>query len=151
MTNTQSSTSLSIPGKHKYIPAHDIIECIEVKGMSIQQAADHLECSKQNISNRLKAIGIKPGGIKQFKENRAELLAYYQLQLLQSLTPDEIKKIPPGSRATTFGILYDKERLERGESTQNIAYADMSKDLETIRAKRAALRVELGLDEDDTP
>ena len=46
---------------------------------------------------------------------------------------------------TSLGILYDKERLERGESTQNVAYADLTRDHNKLREKRLALEKELGI------
>ena len=52
--------------------------------------------------------------------------------------------MPVGSRLTGFGILYDKERLERGQSTENISYADMEADRAAIKAEMAQLRKELG-------
>ena len=35
--------------------------------------------------------------------------------------PEDIKKASPRDKAIIFGTLYDKERLERGQSTVNLA------------------------------
>ena len=50
----------------------------------------------------------------------------------------------PASRITSAAIMYDKERLERGKSTENVAYADMESDRAAIKAEMAQLRKELG-------
>jgi len=59
--------------------------------------------------------------LKDYKDNRADILADKQGMLLSSITPAEVKKMQPRDRVVAYGILYDKERLERGQSTQNVA------------------------------
>jgi len=63
-----------------------------------------------------------------------------------SLTEADIKKMSARDRVLAFGILYDKERLERGQSTENIAYADLTKGLEEIQREKRKLAKDLGLD-----
>jgi hypothetical protein len=77
--------------------------------------------SKQAVHQRLQPYKDAIENLPAFKENRADIFAIHQQRLLNSLTDDDIKKMPPGSRMTSFGILYDKERLERGESTSNVS------------------------------
>lgn len=43
------------------------------------------------------------------------------MDCLQALTAEDIKKASPRDKAIIFGTLYDKERLERGQSTVNLA------------------------------
>jgi hypothetical protein len=77
--------------------------------------------SKQAVHQRLQPYKDAIENLPAFKENRADIFAIHQQRLLNSLTDDDIKRIPPGSRFTGVGILYDKERLERGESTANVS------------------------------
>jgi hypothetical protein len=44
-----------------------------------------------------------------------------QDKILNSVTDDDIKGMPVGQRIMSYGILYDKERLETGKSSVNIA------------------------------
>jgi len=45
------------------------------------------------------------------------------------------------------GILYDKERLERGQSTDIVSYQDLNRTYAQVRAERAKLERELGITE----
>ena len=84
-------------------------------------------------------VGVTPQA-EQFKEQRADVLAFYQQKLLNSLTDSDIKRMPPGSRLTGFGILYDKERLERGQSTDNIAVEALIEDLHNTQEQLDKVR-----------
>jgi len=105
---------------HKGISIDQITHLIEVEGLTITQAADRLNCHKSNISDHLQRNGITPGYLQKYKTKRADVLAYWQHKILNSISTDDIKSASLHQKATAYGILYDKERLERGQSTQNI-------------------------------
>lgn len=119
-TSDTSPTSDTRKYAPKYIPIGSIIDLIEVKGLTKAQAAKVLGCDHSNISQRLKAIDYVPEYLKTYKDNRADILAYYQAEILKHITPDRLKKATATQLATMYGIFYDKERLERGQSTDNI-------------------------------
>lgn len=68
---------------------------------------------------------------EQFKNHRADIFAGYQDKLLSSVTDTDIKKASLMQRMASVGILYDKERLERGLSTGN--FVNIQADLEAFR------------------
>lgn len=80
-----------------------------------------VKCSHVNVAYVLKRYGINHERLKQFKSNRADILAGLQEKILNTLTPADIKKMPGGSRVLAACQLYDKERLERDLSTANVA------------------------------
>jgi hypothetical protein len=82
--------------------------------------------------------------VEPFKRHRAEILAGKQAEILKSLTNEELKKASVYQRVGMFGILYDKERLERGQSTQNVAYAEMEREMSEIDREIEVLEAELG-------
>ena len=123
---------------HKGIPLYDIIDCIETKGLSITDTAKLLNSSKSNISTRLSKAGYKPNYLKLYKNHRADILSSYQQIILNSITPEDLKKAGLSQKMMAYGVLYDKERLERGQSTENIAYADTLKAQEIIKDKMHA-------------
>ncbi|MHC4560720.1 MAG: hypothetical protein ACYS80_25860 [Planctomycetota bacterium] len=88
-------------------------------GLSFQEIADLMGVTADGVSKAMKRMKVERGEVDYFKEHRADIMALYQKRILYSLTDADIEKIPPGSRMTAFGILYDKERLERGQSTSN--------------------------------
>jgi len=134
----------------------DLEKAIELraKGLTYKDIGKHFGVSKESVHEVLHRYIPEELNPKVFREKRGDILAAKQEQVLLSLTEDDIKSIPPGSRATTFGILYDKERLERDLSTANVAYADITKSLaelekeeeELLRAKNAAQTRNLGED-----
>jgi len=113
------------------------------KGLSIEEIGKLVGCSKQNVYNRMKNMLAEIDSLDHFKDNRADTLAYLQTKLLNTLTDSEVKKISPGSRITGAAILYDKERLERGKSSVNIAYADYTKSIDEIDAEIARIEDEM--------
>ena len=116
----------------KGIPLYEIIDCIESKNLSITDTAKLLNVDKSNISRRLKSAGYKPKYLETYKTHRADVLAAYQQIILNSINPDDLKKAGLSQKMMAFGVLYDKERLERGQSTENIAYADITKAQELV-------------------
>ena len=125
------------------IPISKIIE-LRKRGLTYKEIGNILGCTRQNIELRLRPFKAEIEALPSFKEQKADVLAVFQQKILNSLTPGDIKSMPVGSRLTGFGILYDKERLERGQSTENISYADMEADRAAIKAEMAQLRKELG-------
>ena len=59
--------------------------------------------------------------VETFKEHRADILAIKQIEVLQGMTAADIKKAGLRDKVVAFGILHDHERLERGQSTDNIS------------------------------
>ena len=121
------------------IPISRIIE-LRKRGNSYKEIGKILGCTKQNVELRLRPFKAEIEALQSFKEQRADVLAVYQQKLLNSLTDSDIKRMPPGSRLTGFGILYDKERLERGQSTDNIAVEALIEDLHNTQEQLDKVR-----------
>lgn len=122
------------------IPIEDIIE-YRNKGLSHQEIANLVGCSKQNVQERLERAGYNPERLKNFTKNRADLMAHIQSELLNSLTPEAINDMYPHQRVLCSAILYDKERLERlerGKSTNNIL--EVTGTITDLQAQADALR-----------
>ena len=113
------------------IPLDSILPLAE-KGLTHTQIAKLVGCDRSNISRRLRTHEVLTGQIKEYVTDRANILASIQWRLLSSITDDEIKKAPLGTRLMCFGILYDKERLERGQTTENVGIAIAGPILERI-------------------
>jgi len=118
-------------------PQIDINKAItlRVKGLSYADIGEYFGVSRQAIHQRLQGLLPENVDIEPYKTHRADILAAKQAELLKSLTPEDIKESSPYQKVGMFGILYDKERLERGESTQNVAIAAVYQDIDMIRAE----------------
>ena len=102
------------------LPIEQIIQYAE-QGLSHDEIAAIAGVTRSAITHRLNDAEYTPQRLKAYKDYRADILAYYQTLLLNALTPSEINKMAPRDRVLAFGVLYDKERLERGQSTSNIS------------------------------
>ena len=102
--------------------------------LSYSKIAELQGVSPQAIHSAIKHL-LPTDAIKSYQENRADILSSYQIKLLQQLDEDRLKKMPAGSAVLAACQLYDKERLERGESTANVSY-----DAKVISASVAELR-----------
>ena len=102
--------------------ANKIIELKETNpALTVREIATLTNCDHSNVVRVLQRYGIVAKEVKEFKDHMAEVLAGLQHKLIQSITADDIKKAPLGSRILAAAQLYDKERLETGKSTGNLA------------------------------
>ena len=89
------------------------------------------DCSHVNVINTLQRYHIDHAHMSNYKTNRADILSGLQDRFLSSITETDLQKTPVGTRVLAACQLYDKERLERGQSTSNLA---------SVHADIAALR-----------
>jgi len=68
---------------------------------------------------------------KIYRDHRSDILSEMQRKLLASVDTTTINNASLMQRMASFGILYDKERLERGLSTGN--FVNIQADLEAFR------------------
>ena len=120
--NENSFTELPDPHKNspKNIPISKMIE-YRNKGLSYSAIAKLLDCTKANVVIRLRDYQDEIDNIDSFKQHRADTLAVHQSKLLNTLTPSKVSDMSGHSIVQSVATLYNLERLERGQSTDNIA------------------------------
>jgi hypothetical protein len=89
-------------------------------GLSCSQIAAIQGCDKSNIVRVLQSYGVGKKEVEDYKEHRANILAGVQVKLLKHLTEAKVKDMPGGSLVLAVAQLYDKERLETGQSTSHV-------------------------------
>jgi predicted DNA-binding protein YlxM (UPF0122 family) len=103
----------------------DLSKAIQLRvenGLSYQEIADYFNVNRASVHAALKKVGLTgERDTKVFIERRADILAATQQRVLEHLTEERLKKASVSELNMLFGTLYDKERLERGKSTQNHA------------------------------
>lgn len=93
-----------------------------VAGISNNEVAKIVGCQPSTVSNVLAKYGINQEELTEYKTNRADIFAGLQKKIAQSLNDEpDLKKVPYRDRVIGLGVIGDKERLERGESTTNLA------------------------------
>jgi hypothetical protein len=89
--------------------------------LSHQDIATLHDIERSTVSKILARYSIDHTQVKDFRDNRGDILAGLQHRIVTSITDADIQKAPMGSRVLAVAQLYDKERLERDLSTANLA------------------------------
>lgn len=110
------------------------------KGLKHREIAQLTGLERSTVTKALSAYAIEQQGLEGYKDARAEIFAGLQHRFLVSITNEEIQKMAPRDRVLSAGILYDKERLERGLSTNNIDAHLMLRNDQTLDSKLQELQ-----------
>ena len=98
---------------------------LRLQGLSfgeISKLTGHAKSSIHQALTHLEAFLPSQPQQQAFEQARPSLLTASEEVLLASLTdPATIEKASLRDRAVSFGIVYDKRRLEQGQSTSNLA------------------------------
>jgi len=115
-------------GKSKF-DDFDLIAALNLHNGNISRAAQELGVTRAAVIKRKKTLpeGVIAPTINEFRTMRADTFARLQQILLQHITPAKLKGASLAQIGTLFGIMYDKERLERGQATEHIAHAHYEK------------------------
>ena len=127
-------------------PIIDIDKAVELrlKGLSYADIARYFNVAIPSVLERINGYVADNIDTEMFKKHRPELLAGKQAEILKSLTSDELNKASPYQKVGMMTYLHGMERLERDKSTANIAYADLSNEMNELDAELARLEAELG-------
>jgi hypothetical protein len=106
----------------------DTIILLADKGHSHGEIAKIVGCSAQNIQARL--ANYDYNGLKTFRERKDSVFERIQCELANSLNADDIKNMAARDRIMGIGILEDKIRLLRGQSTENVLSVSVIKTLD---------------------
>lgn len=119
------------------------------KGLTLEDIGKHFDVTKQAIHSLFKRHIPYIETVDEIRNSRADILTAKGIELLLSLTPDEIKKMPPGSRAMAFGLFFDKERLEMEKSTENISIYEVENKYSSKLLEKQAMERKAGVEVSD--
>ena len=89
--------------------------------MSRREIAKELKVSRNTVSKALAKVSDYKEGIELFRKQRADILDEKQLLILDAIDAKKVSEAKLRDLAVAAGILFDKNRLERGLSTNNIS------------------------------
>ena len=146
MNQTAEPNNLPQPSKlgPKGIPIESIIE-YRRKGLTTREIAAILNCSHTNIVERLQTVSDEIDTLPDYKKHRADILAIRGRRVLNNITNEKLEKATAYQLTGMFGIINQHERLERGESTSNVGFADYTKKISDIDKEIEALEAEVGI------
>lgn len=113
-------------------------------GMTPQDIARVYGCSSTSVYSALRRNGISAPALRAFKNRKADTLAHLQM-LVTNAMPGKVEQTSLRDLATTFNILHNAERLEKGQSTANLSLGDLSVQLGELDATIAKLEAQLGV------
>jgi len=117
----------------------DKLRAVELRrgGATYREIAAIQGVSPQAINKQIKDL-LPNADTDTYKKHRADILARLQVRLLGAIDDESIKKMPAASAVLAACQLYDKERLERGQSTSNMM--SVHADLEALRGARREIQ-----------
>ena len=124
----------------------DVAAALDLKlnhGLSYVQMAPILGVTPTAIHKRIKHL-LPDENTQYYQDHRANILSHVQLELLSQVDARRLKKVNIRDAVISAGILYDKERLERGQSTTNADMKILSVTLQELEAQEKELRESLG-------
>ena len=119
----------------------NILEALDLrmnKGLSYAKIGAIQGVTDVAIFNKIKPLLPEPDNAI-FKDQRADIFSNLQKNILLSINADDLKKAPLQSKVVAAGILYDKERLERGLATERIDHVVLSAKLSDLQAEEERL------------
>jgi predicted transcriptional regulator len=101
------------------IPLEYLLD-LRKKNLTYEEIGKLCGITKQAVHERVS--DAQPGLVRleSFKTHRGDVLANIQMMIANTLDEDEIKKMAARDKVLAFGVLYDKERLETGQSTSHV-------------------------------
>jgi transposase len=106
-----------------------VYKAIELKlnnpSMNNKEIAKITGRDTSSVYRALKNYGIDTKKVNTYKKLKADILAGTQGRIIEAISDEDLTKAGLRDKAIAFGVLYDKERLERGQSTQNISLANV--------------------------
>jgi hypothetical protein len=119
MTAAQTKKPANKPRKNQKVDKLSAVTCKQ-NGLTYSQIAKLQNVSPQAIHKSIQHL-LPTQDTEIYKRNRANIFAEIQRKIVTTIDDDCIKDASLLQRITAAGIVYDKERLETGQSTGNIA------------------------------
>lgn len=90
--------------------------------MTFQAIADKYGVSKQAVQDRLSSFTAQlgdPEELRGFQDVEADIQAAIKRRISSKLLDVDLDKASPRDLAVSYGVIFDKNRLQTGQSTSN--------------------------------
>lgn len=101
----------------------DIEKCIKFYelGLNINEISKIYNVNWQTIKKILDDYGVQDPNINHYRDHRERYLSKAENDILNSLSDADLMKASLKDKAYAFGVFHNANRLERNESTSNVA------------------------------
>jgi transposase len=110
-----------LPGRRISDDKKVVVKSLVDAGMSYQKVSEIVGVAKGSITNIVREFEASRELVAYYEKNRSDLLAHDQIVYRSYITPDKLEKASARDLEIMRGVCYDKERLERGKSTENVS------------------------------
>jgi patatin-like phospholipase/acyl hydrolase len=113
---------------HKYIDS----------GLYNNEISKIMGCNSRTVDRIVEKCGADRASLTKYKDNRADIMADLQRKIIEHINENDekIEKASIRDLSVLFGILYDKERIERGKvSNYSINIVASIEDAQKLRMK----------------
>ena len=125
----------------------DVARALEMRvknGLTDTEIAKYFNCTKQSVFKALKRfrdVLLPEQQLVAYQQNKSAILESMESGLLIDMSdPAKRKAASLNNVAYALSQVANMTRLEKGLSTSNIAYVDMTSSLEELKAQRAQLQ-----------
>ena len=130
-------------GTNSKIDINKALELRMKKGLSYGEIAQFFHCSEQAVEQALKrfsALLLKPNEIAAYRGQKGAILESVEARLLHELVdPSRVEKASLNNVAYALGTVGNMTRLEKGQSTSNVAYKELTSSLDELNQERKQL------------
>lgn len=100
-----------------------VVKSLVDAGMPYRKIQEITSVSLASITNIVKEFEANRELVEYYKKNRGDILAHDQILYRSYITPEKLEKASARDLETMRAIAFDKERLERGQTTENLGLA----------------------------
>jgi hypothetical protein len=106
-----------------------VYKAIELKinnpALTATEVSEITDRDPSNVYRIWKNYGIDTKKVNNYKKLRADILAETQATIIEHISEVDFSKAGLRDKAIAFGVFFDKERLERNQSTANYSLASV--------------------------
>lgn len=104
-----------------YVVDVPLAVALRMKGLKFREIAKYFEMPEKVLFDAVKPYMKDDVCVELYEANRTSILQTIQARLMTGISVDKIEKASLKDIAISFGVLYDKERLQENRSTENVS------------------------------
>ncbi len=138
---TRKKSISTLPAKRPKNTDSKLVIAYRIMGLSHQAIAERVGVSRPAITQLLQRLEFSQTELKNFRENRADYLAFDQLRFRKYVTDSKLKNTAPEKLKKMEKDCFEMERVElgkQGPETGKLLFADLIKNVTNIQINQSS-------------
>lgn len=135
-----------LPRKYERLPAVSTMIAHLQAGLSVKDIATMYGVAETSVRSFCSRNGLSLVDLRNWKKVRADVVAIKQAQMIEAITPEKMASASLRDLVAGAVGLHGVERLERGQSTANVDFHELSGKVGELFEAENKLRRELGME-----